>query len=189
MERVASFAERIHIDLADGVFTPNRLIDLDHVWWPAGMIADLHLMYQAPKPYIAQIMALAPHLVIIHAEATGNFYDIAKPLQAAGIKVGVALLANTPVKKIADALPDIDHVLIFSGSLGSFGGHADTGLLPKVHEIVKDHKHIEIGWDGGINEQNAGRLAKAGIDILNVGGQIQRAENPAQAFRALQARL
>lgn len=189
MERVAHFAERVHIDLADGVFTPNKLIDLRHVWWPAGMIADIHLMYQAPKPYLKELIKLAPHMVIIQAEAAGSFYEIARPLKAAGIKVGVALLATTPVKKIEGALGDIDHVLIFSGDLGHFGGHADTSLLSKVHQITKHHKQIEIGWDGGINEQNVSRLVTGGIDVLNTGGAVQRAENPAQAFRSLQARL
>lgn len=189
MERVANFADRVHIDLADGVFTPNKLLDLQHIWWPVGMVADIHLMYQAPKPYVDQLIKLSPHLVIVQAEASGNFYDVAKPLKAAGIKVGVSLLAKTPVKQIEAALADIDHVLIFSGDLGHFGGYADTSLLSKVLEITKHHKHIEVGWDGGINEQNVSRLANGGIDVLNVGGGIQRAENPAQAYRNLSARL
>jgi ribulose-phosphate 3-epimerase len=189
MERIAHFAERVHIDLADGVFTPNKLIDLKHVWWPAGLMADIHLMYQAPKPFLQQLIKLEPHMVIVQAEAVGNFYDISRPLKEAGIKVGIALLAETPVSKIADALGDIDHVLIFSGNLGYQGGsHADTSLLSKVHELTKLHKHLEIGWDGGVNEQNVARLAKGGIDVINVGGGIHHTENPAQAFRTLQAR-
>ena len=44
IERIAPFAHRIHIDLADGVFTPNKLIDLMQVWWPVGMVADIHRM-------------------------------------------------------------------------------------------------------------------------------------------------
>ncbi|HMS50656.1 MAG TPA: hypothetical protein PKA02_04470 [Candidatus Saccharibacteria bacterium] len=187
LERVASFAERIHIDLADGVFTDNKLLPLDDVWWPAGAFVDVHLMYEAVKPFLAQLVALKPHMVIIHAEAVGNYYSVAKPLKAVGIKVGVALLAHTPVTRIKQALPDIDHVLVFSGHLGYFGGKADLELLKKVEQLKKLHHEIEIGWDGGINEANAAILAQGGVDVLNVGGAIQRATDPKDAYGRLKA--
>ena len=189
MERVAPFAERVHIDLADGVFTPNKLMSLSHVWWPVGVTADIHLMYKAVKPFIPELIKLEPHMVVVHAEAAGNFYDIAKPLKAAGIRVGVAMLAPTKVDNIKEALPDVDHVLIFSGDLGHFGGHADTELLNKVREIRTYNPKVEIGWDGGINLHNAARLAEGGIDVLNTGGFIQRADDPAEAYHDLQAAI
>jgi ribulose-phosphate 3-epimerase len=185
MERIAPFAERVHIDLADGVFTPNKLIDLLHVWWPVGVTADIHLMYKAVKPFIPELIKLKPHLVVVHAESAGNFYEVTRPLKAAGIRVGVALLAESKVSSIAKALPDMDHVLIFSGDLGHFGGHADTELLHKVHEIRQHNPKIEIGWDGGINEHNAKRLVDGGVTVLNTGGFIQRAEDPARAYHEL----
>lgn len=187
MERVAPFAERVHIDLADGVFTDNKLIDLNHVWWPAGVTADIHLMYEAVKPYMKQLIAHKPNMVIVQAEAVGNFYDISRPLKKAGIKVGVSLLARTPVSQIKRALKDIDHVLIFSGNLGHFGGKVDFELLEKVAEVKKLHPQVEIGWDGGINAQNIQRLAKGGVDVFNVGGSIQRAEHPQQAYDTLKS--
>lgn len=118
IQAVASFAERIHLDLADGVFTPNKLIDLQDIWWPAGMQADIHLMYQAIEPYLDSLIALQPNMVVVHAESSGVFNSVATALRQAKIKVGVALLAQTPVSKIAPALSLIDHVLIFSGDLG-----------------------------------------------------------------------
>lgn len=46
-------------------------------------------------------------------------------------------------------------------------------------------KNIEIGWDGGINEENVGKIVSAGVSVLNVGGYIQRAKNPAGAYATL----
>ena len=37
MEQVVGFATRLHIDVSDGEFTPNKLIDLEYVWWPGGL--------------------------------------------------------------------------------------------------------------------------------------------------------
>lgn len=185
MERVAGFAERIHIDLADGVFTPNKLLELDDVWWPVGMTVDIHLMYKAVKPFIPQLISIKPHMVIVHAEAVGSYYEIAKPLHDNGIKVGVALLAPTSITSIIPALKDIDHVLIFSGDLGYFGGKANLRLLDKSRKLKKLKQSLEIGWDGGINIANARNLYESGVDVLNVGGGIQRSDNPNKAFHDL----
>src|ERR1700753_2375748 len=46
MEMLEPFAERIHIDLMDGVFAPHISPGLDQIWWPDSITADLHLMYQ-----------------------------------------------------------------------------------------------------------------------------------------------
>ncbi len=186
MERIAQFAKRVHIDLADGVFTQNKLIDLHHVWWPAGVTADIHLMYEAVRPFMPQLIALKPHMVIVQAESVGNYYDVAKPLNTAGIKVGVALLARTPVSKIKTALKDIKHVLLFSGNLGHFGGSANLDLLKKVEQIRKTNPDIEIGWDGGINTKNAAKIVRGGVDVLNVGGAIQRSPHPRKAYATLE---
>jgi pentose-5-phosphate-3-epimerase len=45
---------------------------------------------------------------------------------------------------------------------------------------------LEIGWDGGINNQNAHVLAAGGVDVLNTGGFIQHASDAEHAYRTLQ---
>jgi ribulose-phosphate 3-epimerase len=95
------------------------------------------------------------------------------------------LLPQTTVETITPALDHIDHVLIFSGDLGNFGGHANLRLLDKVAELRRHKPELEIGWDGGINEQNISKLVFAGVDVLNVGGYIQNAEEPEKAYSRL----
>lgn len=185
MEAITPFAHRIHIDLADGVFAPSKLIDLMQVWWPVGVVADIHLMYEAVMPFITQLTDHKPHMVIIHAEAAGNFYEVSKALKEKDIKVGVALLADTPIEKIAPAIDDIDHVLIFSGDLGYFGGTAKMALLDKVRTLKKLKPELEIGWDGGVAVANAKKLALGGVDVLNAGGAIHKAKNPEAAYDRL----
>jgi ribulose-phosphate 3-epimerase len=187
IERVAAFATCVHIDLSDGVFSPTTTIGFGHVWWPHSMQADLHIMYKKPGDYIDKIIKLNPRLVILHAEAEGNFIEIAETLRKHDILAGVALLADTPVKKIKSSISVIDHVLVFSGKLGHFGGKFDKKLLSKVREIKNLKPDIEIGWDGGINDTNAKQLVDGGVDVLNVGGYIQRSENPLLAFKNLQS--
>jgi len=184
MEEVAPFAKRIHIDFMDGVFAPTVSPGLAQAWWPDSVHADLHVMYQRPEEYLEAVIKLRPSLVIVHAEADGNFVNIAKELHEHGIKAGIGLLAPTKIEVIKPALEHIDHVLIFSGHLGHFGGMADLELLSKVAECKNLKPELEIGWDGGVNDKNAHALVEGGIDVLNVGGYIHKATNPKGHYEA-----
>jgi ribulose-phosphate 3-epimerase len=185
MNRLVDFALRIHIDIADGTLTPNKLVSLDQVWWPGGVWADIHLMNRRPLDYVDQLVALSPQMVIVHAEGEGSFETFAQIMHRHGIETGVAILQDTPVAAIAPALPLIDNVLIFAGNLGSYGGKADLRLLQKVRQLRQLKPQLEISWDGGINDKNAYELAKGGIDVLNVGGFIQKSRDPQAAYATL----
>lgn len=185
MERIAPFAQRIQIDLTDGDFAPSKTVRIEEIWWPETTQADIHLMYHRPFEYVEQLLKLNPHLVIVHSEAEADFAALAAKLHNHDIKAGLALLAETPVEAIKPFLNVFDHILIFSGALGHFGGKADLGLLNKVNQIKSLNPGVEIGWDGGINDQNAKALADGGVDVLNVGGFIQKTEDPATAYAKL----
>ncbi|HEV7455125.1 MAG TPA: hypothetical protein VGO07_07750 [Candidatus Saccharimonadales bacterium] len=185
MERIAPFAVRVHVDVADGIFTPVKLTPIEHVWWPGGVQADIHVMYKDPFKHAKALLKLKPQLIIVHAEADGDFVAFADLAHSEGVAVGVALKPSTQVAAIAPALDIIDHVLIFSGNLGHFGGQADTHLLTKVLRLKRLKPSLEIGWDGGINNHNAATLAAGGVDVLNTGGYIHHAADPAEAYEKL----
>jgi len=185
MERIGHFAERIQIDLTDGIFAKSPTVKPEEAWWPVGIKADFHLMYKNPSPAIDTLLEHQPNMIIVHSEADGNFDAVARLCRQHGVKIGVAVLARTPIDSIASALDSIDHVLIFSGELGNFGGHANLDLLKKIDFIKDRHSDIEIGWDGGINDQNISHLAAAGVDVFNVGGFIQNSADPEHAYKVL----
>ena len=181
---IESFAERIQIDLGDGQFTTETLA-LDDVHWPSSITADIHLMYSRVSDALPKLIALQPSMVILHAETDEYLETAINHLHDHGIAVGIALLQATEVSTAEQLIKKAEHVLIFSGSLGSFGGKADLGLLRKVAEIRAINPDIEIGWDGGANAENARQLRDGGVDVLNVGGAIQKANRPENAYREL----
>lgn len=185
MNKITMFAKRIQIDLTDGIFTQSPTIALEQVWSPEGMLVDLHLMYKNPSEQLEEALKLNPNMIIIHAEANGNFLKLADTVHKKGIKVGVALLPKTSTHLIKPSLPEIDHVLVFSGDLGKFGGIADLALLNKVKQLKEWNPDLEFGWDGGINDTNVQELVKGGIDVLNVGGYLQNAPDPKFKFDKL----
>ncbi len=185
--KLTPFAQRIHLDFMERSFTGVDSPKPNEVMAPAGVAFDIHLMYKQPLDYIEAVTALRPGLVIVHAEAEGNFITFADAMHRAGIKAGVALLQKTPVGIIRPALEAIDHVLIFSGKLGHHGGLADLALLDKVKEIRQVKPAVEIGWDGGVNASVVKELSAAGVDVLNVGGAIQESSDPGAAYGKLKA--
>lgn len=186
VELVAHFAHRLHIDITDGVFAEPKTVDAKDAWWPVGVAADFHLMCKDPEDAARAAAKHHPHLIIVHAEAQGSFEAFAKFCRAHKIKVGVALLQKTPADVIVPSLHLVDHVLIFAGKLGHQGGQADLEQLKKVHYLKLVKPELEIGWDGGITDQNISHLAYADVNVFNVGSYIQKAENPQKAFHALQ---
>lgn len=187
VRRLAPFAKRVHLDLMDGEFAPTISPTLDKIWWPHQFeTVDIHLMYQRPMDHLEQLVLLRPHMVIIHVEAMFHHMHFAAELHKEGINVGLSILADTPVANIEQIINSFDHLLIFSGNLGHFGGQVNPELISKIAEAKSHHPDLEIGWDGGINIENAAMLAQAGVDVLNVGGAIQNAPDAQEAFNSLQ---
>lgn len=185
MERVENLAPRIQVDLMDGDFAPTKSPDIDKIWFPEGVQVDLHLMYQHPADVLNDVLELAPHMLIVHKEAHVDIATLASALRVGGIKIGLAILPKTPVSDCLDELEFVDHVLIFSGVLGHYGGEADLSLLKKIDQLKKYKPGLEVGWDGGVNESDVKQLAEGGVDVLNVGGFIQNAESPVASYKQL----
>lgn len=185
MQKVAGFAHRVQIDLTDGRFAKPKTLLPSNVWWPVGVKADIHLMYQHPHDVAKRLLNHKPHMIIVHAEASGDFGELVKLCHQHKVKVGVALLAKTEPSVIDQSLYAIDHVLIFSGSLGEYGGRANLHLLSKVAYLKGKKPELEVGWDGGINEQNISQLAFGGVDVFNAGSFIEQAAEPEKAYARL----
>ena len=188
LEKAASLSMRLHIDLSDGSLAPRNLLPVADMNWPSNLQIDLHAMVMQPDKILNELIRSKPKLVIVHAEAEGNMYELAKRFKINRIKVGVALLQPTPAAVVMPALDLIDHVLIFSGNLGYQGGSSvDFSLIDKITQLKYAKPSLEIGWDGGVNDTNIADLIRSGVDVINVGGYIQNSQNPVQAYAKLKA--
>jgi len=185
IERINPFTQRAHIDIADGEFTPNFTVSAAQVWWPQEWTVDIHAMVARPAEHLQTLVSLKPHMVIFHAEAEGDMVAILQQLKKFDIKAGIALQRSTVPETVAPMIEAADHVMIFTGELGQFGGTASLMQLEKVRLIKAINAGVEIGWDGGVNIDNAYTLTQGGIDVLNVGGTIQKAPDPQAAYTAL----
>lgn len=184
-EKLQTFAQRVHIDISDGEFTPTFLLNAGQLVWPKEWEVDIHAMVARPSEHIQQLIQLKPSLVIFHAETQEDIIPHLNALKQAGIRAGVALLKSTVPETVRAAIETSDHVMIFSGELGKFGGTASMMQLEKIRLIKRIKPDVEIGWDGGVKVDNAYTLTQGGVDVLNVGGEIANATNPAQTYNEL----
>ena len=185
VERLFPFAERVHIDLTDGEFAPSFTVSPAQIWWPDKWVADIHAMVARPSEYLETLISLKPHLIVLHTEASEDILPLLKRIQAADIKAGVALLRSTVPSTVSELIEAADHVMIFSGDLGHYGGTASLMQLEKVRLVRNIRADVEIGWDGGVNVENAFSLAQGGVDVLNVGGVLAKADDPKSAYDTL----
>jgi ribulose-phosphate 3-epimerase len=184
-ERIAPFARRLHIDISDGEFAPTFLLPADQMYWPSEWEIDIHAMVARPSEQLQQLISMKPSLIIIHSEVNEDIVELLAEIKQAGIKAGLALLKPTVPATIADAIKSADHVMIFSGELGKFGGTASMMQLEKVRLVKAINPKAEIGWDGGVNIENAYTLTQGGVDVLNSGGLFANAANPAETYQTM----
>lgn len=185
LERIHTFSQRIHVDISDGVFAPNKLIEPEQIWWPQGWQADIHVMAEQPSLYLPRLLALRPHMITLHVETKEDLLPMLQQMKQLGIKAGIALMRQTVPSDVAGLVEAADHVMIFSGTLGRYGGTASLMQLEKIRLVKNINNGAEIGWDGGVSIENAFSLAQGGVDVLNVGGAIQKAPDPKVAYETL----
>jgi ribulose-phosphate 3-epimerase len=186
MEKIATIAEGVHLDFADGVFAPTELLSLEDAWRSDDLITHAHIMYQKPLDVIDEIMHLEADLVILHAESD-DVKECLELLAENGTRTGIALLPETSVVDLQELEIDdlFDHILVFGGNLGHQGGEADLDQLKKVERLKTAYPDIELAWDGGVNDKNIKKIKDAGVSVINVGGFIKNANYPKNAYDTL----
>lgn len=186
VDKLQPFAQRVHIDLSDGEFAPVFLVPENELWWPEGWEIDVHAMVARPVEHLQTLVQLKPSLVIFHAEADPEqLPSVMATLKQYNIKSGIALLRPTVPESVANLIRQADHVMVFTGDLGHQGGTANLMQLEKVRLIKQINPEAEIGWDGGVNVDNAYTLTQGGVSVLNVGSAIQKATNAEVTYKQL----
>ncbi|MBU0471161.1 MAG: ribulose-phosphate 3-epimerase [Nanoarchaeota archaeon] len=162
-----SSADFLQLDVMDGLFVPNKTIWADTVnLIKTSLPKDVHLMIIDPEEFVQEFIDAGADRIAFHIEATEYPESVIGQIQGAGLKAGIALSIETPVKKIFPFLENIDYVIVMPIIPGASGQKFDKRVLEKIKAIRAKNPDIEIEVDGGIDGKTGKLVVEAGADIL-----------------------
>lgn len=176
----------IHFDVMDGIFVPNKAIsleDLQSIKENTNELkynSDVHLMVDNPLDVIDEYSKLVS-IVTFHYEAVPPL-DIALFLDrySHDYNLGLAINPDTSVEEIEPFLQYFDLILVMSVYPGKGGQKFMPIALDKIKELkrLRDLRSAEMKYsyliqvDGGINQETAKLVWKAGADLVVAGSYI-----------------
>ena len=172
----------VQLDVTDGNFAPSQTWGdpvAIHNFDP-GVFIEAHLMVSEPESVIDEWITGKSEegdsgikRIYFHYEATSKHEEILKKIKEAGKEAGIAILPETPVHLIEPFAKYLDAVLIFSGSLGFYGGKFnEEASLGKISTLRDKYPDITIEVDGGMNPQTAKKVVEAGANAIVSGSYI-----------------
>ena len=182
-------ADMLHIDVMDGHFVPNITIgpvvvkDIRRV---TRLPLDVHLMIEKPEDFISPFIKAGSDMLTVHIETVSRakIRELKKELKANDVKLGVSLNPDTPVSAARSLVGIADFFLLMSVYPGFSGQKFIPGVIPKIKKL-RSMFEGDIAVDGGVNDGNAGKLIRAGANILASGSYIFGARDPRTAIERI----
>ncbi len=189
-----SEADWLHCDVMDGVFVPNISFGFPVIQALKGICKkplDAHFMIVKPERYIDVAAKSGVSIMTVHQEAALHLNRVVNQIHEAGMKAGVALNPSTPVNVLEDIIEDVDMVLLMSVNPGFGGQKFIENTIKKVQRLAKlieeSQSEVTIEVDGGVNNETAPRLIKAGANALVSGNYVFKSPNPEETIKQLKS--
>ena len=160
----------LHVDVADGAFTPDFALGPDVVRTlreACALPCSAHLMVEKPAKHIDRFVQAGCSAIYIHAEADIHSHRALAQIRDAGAKAGLAVCPSTPLTKIEYLMGGADRLLV----LASDPLDLDTylpGTLDRVRILRENLDYMEsrarIEVEGNLTAEDAALLTREGAD-------------------------
>ena len=190
-----SGAERLHVDVMDGVFVPNFTFGTDTVRSirkHTSLPLELHLMIVEPDRHLETFARAGADAITVHYEVCPHLHRTLTAIRALDCRSGAAINPSTPAANLDDVLEVCDLALVMTINPGYGGQKLIPRTLRKVErvraEIDRQGLDTEVEVDGGVDASNARACVEAGANVLVAGTAVfGHADGPAAGGQAVLA--
>ena len=191
LDELQNACEMVQIDIADGVFVPEKTLDNNdltnlHI---GTLQIELHLMVEHPCTTLTQ-WHNNTHIrrVYIHAECADFNQKTLELIREHGWQVGIALKPETPISVLEPYIEYIDAVLFLGVEPGGQGRAFQPAVLEKIKEFKQTSPTLFCALDGGVNETTLPDIVTSGVDAVCPGSAVFGNERtPAENIERLQS--
>lgn len=168
----AGGADRIHLDIEDGVFIPTFTVGpraVGAVRAATRLPLEIHLQTVEPERWIGPVVEQGADLVIIHPEGIRYPFRALQMIRDLGARVGLALLLSTPVEHVLPLINVADQVTIMTADPYP----ADCfhpAALEKARRLKGRLADVEL--DGAVTADTIPSAVEAGVAVVVVGRSI-----------------
>jgi len=188
---VASETDWLHVDIMDAHFVPNLTIGppvVESLRKHTGVYFDCHLMMTSPGDYLQAFRQAGADGCTVHVEV-GDTAELLAEAKKLGLRAGLAVNPETPYEAVDPFLDQADLILCMTVHPGFGGQSFIEDVVPKVArvraELDRRGLSADLEVDGGIDEETAPTVARAGARVLVAGSAIFGAPAPWEAVRRI----
>jgi len=204
---VEKYANWVQLDVMDGVFVNNET-------WPHSVVPgvakkgvkyfkeiqklknlktktkiEAHLMVEKPEEEFDEWLEVADRIIIHFESKITNrelgLKELIKKAQKKEKGIGLALNPETHYAVATPFLKDLDLVLFMTVQPGWGGQEFKEWTLAKIAALRKIWPKGNIEVDGGVNNENIGKIIKSGANLICAGTYIYRSKDIEKAIKSL----
>lgn len=187
IELVRPFAKKIHIDLLDGIFAPNKTwIDPEPFKKYTKDIAfEVHMMVDNPLSIVQSWATAGFTRFIGQVEKMPDIPSFVAAVEQIG-EVGLAIDAPTPVSILLPFLQDLDFAFVMTVKAGFSNQSFLPNMLEKVAVLRSTDAFLPIEIDGGVTDETLAQAkAKGATRFVTTGFLYNQGENPEKQYQTL----
>ncbi len=202
VEKVSPYVSNIQLDLMDGKFVPERTwpyffykdsdfasLLSENLGLPEWDKIDyeIDLMSSTPESDAFDWIKAGAKRIIFHVESSKEIPKLIEEIRVeygnpkeniSAPEIGIAALNDTPLSSWEEIIPLVDFVQLMGiKKIGYQGQPFDDRVLERIKILKEKYPGLILSIDGGVNEESAPALVRAGASRLVSGSYIFKSVN------------